>query len=71
MTNGSVNSRVVKLEVRQEVMESALSEMKSELKTLNKSVSELITLARMSKKFVGLVLVIGPSIGVVLARLIP
>ena len=71
MAEKSVNTRVAVLEVRQKDMDDAMKEMRKELSKLNDTCREVLTLAKLSKRFFAVILALGPTLGVILARLIP
>lgn len=70
MAEKPISARVAFLELRQDDMEKVLKDTSSELHTLNSTVREMLIYARISKRFALFVLTLGPSLGVVLAKLI-
>lgn len=65
----SLTARTAVLEEKVHVMETTAVEIRGELHTLNETVRELVIYARLSKRFVGVIVTLGPALGVALAKL--
>jgi len=58
------------LEEKIQAMESTAVDIKKELHTLNETVRELVIYARLSKRFVGIMVTLGPALGIVMAKIL-